>query len=183
MQLLWDNHMITSEGRYHFAIALIRQSARNLDPASRRSDLGLRVLRALIYDSYEELIEKIVGDKQVKPEDFYYLGFHFAEESEQMGQFGVRMLQHLVESFPRSQICPQAQQKLKLHLPEEPEEEAAKEKPSRKKAASKRGSSKKAKKASGKKKSGSSRRVTINVSASTSAARKAKSPRKKTSKS
>ena len=184
MQLLWDNHMITSEGRYHFAIALIRQSARNLDPASRRSDLGLRVLRALIYDSYEELVEKIVADKQIKPDDFYYLGFHFAEESEQMGQFGVRMLQHLVESFPRSQICPQAEQKLKLHLPEEPEEEeVAKEKPSRKKAASKRGSSKKAGKASGKKKSGSSRRVTINVSASTSAARKAKSPRKKTSKS
>ena len=125
MQLLWDNHMITSEGRYHFAIALIRQSARNLDPASRRSDLGLRVLRALIYDSYEELVEKIVADKQVKPEDFYYLGFHFAEESEQMGQFGVRMLQHLVETFPRSQSCPQAEQKLKLHLPEEPEEQAA----------------------------------------------------------
>ena len=143
-------------------------------------------MRALIYDSYEELVEKIVADKQVKPEDFYYLGFHFAEESEQMGQFGVRMLQHLVETFPRSQICPQAEQKLKLHLPEEPEEqeeEVTKEKPSRKKAASKRGSSKKAKKASGKKKSGSSRRVTINVSASTSAARKAKSPRKKTSKS
>ena len=185
MQLLWDNHMITSEGRYHFAIALIRQSARNLDPASRRSDLGLRVLRALIYDSYEELVEKIVADKQLKPDDYYYLGFHFAEESEQMGQFGVRMLQHLVETFPRSQISPQAQQKLKLHLPEEPEDqdEAAEKKPSRKKAASKRGSSKKAGKASGKKKSGSSRRVTINVSASTSAARKAKSPRKKTSKS
>ncbi|MEE3199625.1 MAG: hypothetical protein VX254_06285 [Planctomycetota bacterium] len=185
MQLLWDNHMITSEGRYHFAIALIRQSARNLDPASRRSDLGLRVLRALIYDSYEELVEKIVADKQLKPDDYYYLGFHFAEESEQMGQFGVRMLQHLVETFPRSQICPQAQQKLKLHLPEEPEEqeEVAEKKPSRKKAASKRGSSKKERKPSGKKKSGSSRRVTINVSASTSAARKAKSPRKKTSKS
>ncbi|MEC8896104.1 MAG: hypothetical protein VX675_07250 [Planctomycetota bacterium] len=185
MQLLWDNHMITSEGRYYFAIALIRQSARNLDPASRRSDLGLRVLRALIYDSYEELVEKIVADKQLKPDDYYYLGFHFAEESEQMGQFGVRMLQHLVETFPRSQICPQAQQKLKLHLPEEPEEqeEVAEKKPSRKKAASKRDSSKKARKASGKKKSGSSRRVTINVSASTSAARKAKSPRKKTSKS
>ena len=186
MQLLWDNHMITSEGRYHFAIALIRQSAKDLDPASRRSDLGLRVLRALIYDSYEELVEKIVVDKQVKPEDFYYLGFHFAEESEQMGGFGVRMLQHLVETFPRSQICPQAGQKLKLHVPEEQEatEEAAKEKPARKKAASKTGSSaKKSRKASGKKKSGSSRRVTINVSASTSAARKAKSPRKKTSRS
>ena len=169
MQLLWDNHMITSEGRYHFAIALVRQSMRNLDPASRRSDLGLRVLRALIYDSYEDLVEKIIADKQVKPEDFYYLGFHFAEESEQMGEFGIRMLQHLVETFPRNKISQQAEHKLKLHLGEP--EETAEEKNSKTSGSS----VKKSRKAAGKKNSASSsRRVTINVRASTSAARKAR---------
>lgn len=183
MQLLWDNHMITSEGRYHFAIALVRQSMRNLDPASRRSDLGLRVLRALIYDSYEDLVEKIIADKQVKPEDFYYLGFHFAEESEQMGEFGIRMLQHLVETFPRNKISQQAEHKLKLHLGEP--EETAEEKNSKTSGSS----VKKSRKAAGKKNSASSsRRVTINVRASTSAARKARpkksqSTRKRASKS
>lgn len=185
MQLLWDNHMITSEGRYYFAISLVRQSSRNLDPASRRSDLGLRVLRALIYDSYEELVEKIFIDKHIKPEDFYYLGFHFSEEDEQMGQFGIRMLQHLVETFPRSNLCEQAQQKLRLHLGDEVEEEPAaeaEEKPVEEEASkSSADAEKKAKKSAGKekKKKSSSRRVTIDVSASTSAARKARSAKKK----
>ena len=188
MQLLWDNHMITSEGRYHFAISLLRQSSRNLDPASRRSDLGLRVLRALIYDSYEELVEKIVIDKHIKPEDFYYLGFHFSEEGEQMGQFGICMLQHLVEAFPRSKLCEQAQQKLRLHLGDEVEEEPeaeAEEKPAKEEEAAGKKAKKpagKAKKSAGKakeKSKSSSRRVTIDVSASTSAARKARSAKKK----
>ena len=179
MQLLWDNHMITSEGRYYFAISLIRQSTRNLDPASRRSDLGLRVLRALIYDSYEELVEKIVIDKHVKPEDFYYLGFHFAEEGEQMGEFGIRMLQHMVEAFPRSKLCEQAQQKLKLHLGDETEEEKpAEEEASEKSADVEKKTKKSAAKAKKKKSKASSRRVSIDVSASTSAARKAPAKKK-----
>ena len=178
MQLLWDHHMITSEGRYFFAVALIRQSSRDLDPASRRSDLGLRVLRALIYDSYIELVEKITVDKHIDPEDYYYLGFHFAEEGEQMGRFGIRMLRHLVEAFPRNKISEQAQQKLRLHLGDEVEEEEAAE-PSKAEKAKKPAGKKK--KSAGKKKSKktSSRRVTIDVSASTSAARKARSAKKK----
>ena len=177
MQLLWDHHMITSEGRYFFAIALIRQSSRDLDPASRRSDLGLRVLRALIYDSYIELVEKITVDKHIDPEDYYYLGFHFAEEGEQMGRFGIRMLRHLVEAFPRNKISEQAQQKLRLHLGDEVEEEEAAEPSKTEKAKKPVGK----KKSAGKKKSKktSSRRVTIDVSASTSAARKARSAKKK----
>ena len=175
MQLLWDHHMITSEGRYFFAIALIRQSSRDLDPASRRSDLGLRVLRALIYDSYIELVEKITVDKHIGAEDYYYLGFHFAEEGEQMGRFGIRMLRHLVEAFPRNKIAEQAQQKLRLHLGDEVEEEEAVE--SSKAAKAKKPAGKKKPKTKSKKKS--SRRVTIDVSASTSAARKARSAKKK----
>jgi len=138
----------------------------------------LRVLRALIYDSYIELVEKITVDKHIDPEDYYYLGFHFAEEGEQMGRFGIRMLRHLVEAFPRNKISEQAQQKLRLHLGDEVEEEEAAE-PSKAEKAKKPAGKKK--KSAGKKKSKktSSRRVTIDVSASTSAARKARSAKKK----
>ena len=135
----------------------------------------MRVLRALIYDSYIELVEKITVDKHIGPEDYYYLGFHFAEEGEQMGRFGIRMLRHLVEAFPRNKIAEQAQQKLRLHLGDEFEEEEAVE--SSKAAKAKKPAGKKKSKTKSKKKS--SRRVTIDVSASTSAARKARSAKKK----
>ena len=124
-------------------------------------------------------MEKITVDKHIGPEDYYYLGFHFAEEGEQMGRFGIRMLRHLVEAFPRNKIAEQAQQKLRLHLGDEVEEEEVVE-PSKaekaKKPAGKKKSKTKSKKKSKKK---SSRRVTIDVSASTSAARKARSAKKK----
>ena len=147
-------------------------------------------MRALIYDSYIELVEKITVDKHIDPEDYYYLGFHFAEEGEQMGRFGIRMLRHLVEAFPRNKISEQAQQKLRLHLGDEEEEEEvaessktekAKKPAAKKKSAAKKEPAAKKKSAAKKKKSKktSSRRVTIDVSASTSAARKARPAKKK----
>lgn len=115
LQLLWENHLITADGRYLFAVALIRQSPRNLDPTSRRADLGLRVIRALVYDSCAQLTKNLRADKELKPEDYFYLGFHFCEEGEQMADFGVSMLEHVVKKFPRNSLAPQAEQKLELH--------------------------------------------------------------------
>jgi len=40
VQLLWDNHLITAEGRYLLATALVRLSPKDLAPASRRANLG-----------------------------------------------------------------------------------------------------------------------------------------------
>jgi hypothetical protein len=40
LQILWDHHLITPSGRYLFAVALIRQSNRDLSPPARRSNLG-----------------------------------------------------------------------------------------------------------------------------------------------
>ena len=125
LQLLWENHLITADGRYLFAVALIRQSAKNLDPSSRRADLGLRVIRALVYDSCADLTKKVKADKELKQEDYFYLGFHFCEEGEQMGDFGEAMLAFVVKKFPRSKLAAQAQKKLELHRALK-EEEAAK---------------------------------------------------------
>ena len=115
LQLLWENHLITADGRYLFAVSLIRQSPRNLDPTSRRADLGLRVIRALVYDSCEQLTKNLGVDKELKPEDYFYLGFHFCEEGDSMAPFGESMLEHVLKKFPRSSLAPQAEQKLELH--------------------------------------------------------------------
>jgi hypothetical protein len=96
-----------------------------------------------------------------------------------MGRFGIRMLRHLVEAFPRNKIAEQAQQKLRLHLGDEVEEEEVVEPSKAEKAKKPAGKKKSKKKSKTKSKKKSSRRVTIDVSASTSAARKARSAKKK----
>ena len=114
VQLLWDNHLITAEGRYLLATALVRLSPKDLAPASRRANLGLRVLRALIYDDYEDLSKRLVVDKDLTAEDFYYLGFHFSEEGEDLRPFARAMLEHVVKTFPRSSVAGPAAHKLRL---------------------------------------------------------------------
>jgi hypothetical protein len=114
VQLLWDHHLITAEGRYLLAVAHVRLSSKDLAPASRRSNLGLRVLRALIYDDYEDLTKRLFNDKDLGPEDYYYIGFHFAEEGEDLRPFATAMLEHAMRAFPRSAAAAAAAHKLQL---------------------------------------------------------------------
>ena len=124
LQLLWENQLITPDGRYLFAVALLAQSPQRLDPAARRADLGLRVIRALIYDSYEELLRKLLADRDLGAEEYFYLGFHFSEEKEQVGEFGRALLEHVLKKYPRSKLAPQAESKLELQLRLEAEAKA-----------------------------------------------------------
>jgi len=114
LQLLWDNHLITAEGRYLLAVALVRQSPKDLAPASRRANLGLRVLRALVYDDHADLAKRLRADKDLGPDDYFYLGFHFSEEGEDMRPFSTLMLEHVVKAFPKSKVAPPAAHKLDL---------------------------------------------------------------------
>ena len=115
LQLLWDHHLITTEGRYLFAIALLRQSPKDLSPPARRSNLGLRVLRALIYDDGKKLLESLTKDRDVGPEEIFYVGFHFMEEGDELRPFARELLEHLIRKFPKSSLSSPARQKLDLH--------------------------------------------------------------------
>ncbi|HZN58718.1 MAG TPA: HEAT repeat domain-containing protein [Planctomycetota bacterium] len=114
LQILWDNHLITAEGRYYLAIALIKSSSKDLAPAARRSNLGLRVIRALIYDNYADLVKRLTGDKDLDADDFFYMGFHFSEEGDDMRPFATAMLEHVVKKYPKSKVAGPAAHKLQL---------------------------------------------------------------------
>src|SRR5690606_16342720 len=102
LRLLWDHHLITPEGRYLLAVALIKVGAKEISPAARKEDLGLQVIRALIYDDQEHLVRSLRRDKDLKPEDYFYLGFHFVEEGEATRGFGITMLEHVLRTAPSS---------------------------------------------------------------------------------
>ena len=114
LQLLWDNHLITAEGRYLLAVALVRMSPKDLAPASRRSNLGLRVLRSLIYDDHQDLAKRLKADKDLGAEDYFYLGFHFSEEGEELRPFATLLLEHVVKAYPKAKVAGPAAHKLDL---------------------------------------------------------------------
>jgi hypothetical protein len=126
LQILWDHHLITPSGRYLFAVALIRQSNKDLSPPARRANLGLRVIRALIYDDTPGLLSSLQKDRDIGPEDLFYIGFHFMEEGEEMRPFAKALLEHLMRKYPRSKVASPARQKLELHLAQKPAEASLK---------------------------------------------------------
>jgi HEAT repeat protein len=117
LQILWDNHLITPEGRYLFAVALIKESSKDLAPDSRRGDLGLQVLRALVYDDHKNLAKSLTSDRDLDADDLFYLGFHFCEEGGDMGRFGETLLDHVIRKYPKSRFAAPAQHKLSLQRP------------------------------------------------------------------
>ena len=114
LQILWDNHLITAEGRYLLALALVKSSPKDLAPAARRANLGLRVIRALIYDNYDGLVKRLVHDKDLDSDDYFYLGFHFSEEGDDMRPFATAMLEHVVKKYPKAKVTGPAAHKLQL---------------------------------------------------------------------
>lgn len=115
LQVLWDQHLITPEGRYTFALALIQQSNKDLSPHARRANLGLQVLRALIYDNAPGLVERLTRSKDLGLEELFYIGFHFMEEGGELRPFARGLLEQIVKRSPASKTGQAALQKLTLH--------------------------------------------------------------------
>ncbi|MCZ6792793.1 MAG: hypothetical protein O7J95_04175, partial [Planctomycetota bacterium] len=115
LEVLWDHHLITPEGRYLLAVARLHLDPKDLSPDARRGSLGLQVIRALIYDDPEGLLRTLKRDRDVTAEDYFYLGFHFSEESEQTRPFGVDLLEYVVKKYPRNSLRGPALHKLETN--------------------------------------------------------------------
>lgn len=112
LRVLWDHHLITSDGRYTFALALIKLSNRDLSPHARQANLGLQVIRSLIYDDTPGLVKRLTSNKDLDAEDLFYIGFHFMDEGEELKPFAKAMLEYVGKKYPRSRVAEVAREKL-----------------------------------------------------------------------
>jgi hypothetical protein len=74
-------------------------------------------------------------DRDVGPEEIFYVGFHFMEEGEEMRPFAKALLEHLIKKYPKSKLASPARQKLDLHIAPPPPPEETKRSSSRQQAA------------------------------------------------
>lgn len=112
LQVLWDHHLITPDGRYTFALALIKLSNRDLAPHARQANLGLQVIRSLIYDDTPGLVRRVTSNRDLSAEDLFYVGFHFMEEGDELRPFARAMLEFVSKKYPRSRVAEVARDKL-----------------------------------------------------------------------
>jgi hypothetical protein len=84
------------------------------------------VIRALIYDDTPALLNSLMKDRDIGPDEIFYIGFHFMEEGDEMRPFAKALLEHLIKKYPKSKLAGPARQKLDLHLTPPPAPEGTK---------------------------------------------------------
>ena len=100
------------EDRFRLALAQLKSHARTI--ASQRPEPALEQFSDLYRGSAYPLLETLKKEKNLLPEDLFYLGFHLVERPGDERGLGKGLLEHLATRFPRTKLGKSAKNKLKL---------------------------------------------------------------------
>jgi hypothetical protein len=114
LRLLWDQNLLTPDQRYEYALVLLRQSRKDLGREARSADPSLRLLGGLARQDGAKLVTALQKERGLAAEDYYYVGFHLAEASDELRPHGQSLLKHVIERYPRHRLRRAAQQKIEL---------------------------------------------------------------------
>jgi HEAT repeat protein len=114
LSVLSGTELFTEEVQYLLALAHLKQSPKDVALTSRQTDPALRFFGNLLARNANALAERLKKDKSLQPEEYFYLGFHFAERSHVEKPFGAAMLQHVVSQYARRDIGKAAKKKLQV---------------------------------------------------------------------
>lgn len=99
--------------RYELALAEIVRGKKDVVREARLSHPGLQALEPLLHDPEFTLMTRLKREKHyLEPEEFYLIGFHFAERSFLDRAFGGDLLRWIVQSFPEDSSSQAAANKL-----------------------------------------------------------------------
>ncbi len=99
--------------RLELACCGLKMSPHDLSAEARASDPCLSHFATLCQGYEAELLAELEKRKWLEPDDLYYLGFHFAEQSGQQRQFGGKLLRLLLKRSPRTKLGQAAKSKLR----------------------------------------------------------------------
>ena len=114
LKLLADRNLLTPAQRYEYALVLLRSSRKDVRRDARAVDPSLRVLSGIARQDGAKLVKRLVQERGLGAEDYYYVGFHLSEGHDDHRDLGQAILAHVVDRFPRHKLRRAAKQKLDL---------------------------------------------------------------------
>jgi HEAT repeat protein/predicted HTH domain antitoxin len=114
LRLLADSEFFTPEVRYQLAIAKLKTSRKEFDRASRLEDYALTLIAEMLAEEGKPFVRKFLAEEALELEDYYYVGFHFAERLNEERRFGADVLRHVLKQSKRSKLGRQAKEKLRV---------------------------------------------------------------------
>jgi hypothetical protein len=95
------------------ATAALKVSSKKLDEAARAQDPALHHFATVAAEDQAKVLTHLAKFPGLDADDLYYVGFHFAESTGALRDFGAAVLQLLIKRFPRSKAVAAAKNKLK----------------------------------------------------------------------
>jgi HEAT repeat protein len=99
--------------RMELAGSGLKISSKDLAGEARSADSALQQFQRLLPIYQPETLAYLKKAKWLEPEDFFYLGFHFAESEGPTRRFGGEVLKLLIQRSPRSKLGQDAKRKLR----------------------------------------------------------------------
>lgn len=99
----------TADDRLRLAVAALKKSRLDPSPPARARDEAIKLFHDISGDV--DVGRELKRDKSVTDEQLFYLGFHFTEDGDPLGE---ELLQEVIARSPRSKLGKAAKNKLKL---------------------------------------------------------------------
>ena len=99
----------TADDRLRLALVALKKSRLDANPAARARYEAIKLFNELSGDV--DVLKELKRDKSVTDEQLFYLGFHFAEDGDPLGE---ELLAEIITRSPRSKLGRAAKNKLKL---------------------------------------------------------------------
>ena len=114
LALLDRGGLLTPDLRYRLMLATLKISEKSRSRSGRAADPALEHAARLLTENPREFKSRLVSEKILTDEDYFYLGFHFSERLNEERRFGADLLRHVAHRWPRRQSAKTARQKLQL---------------------------------------------------------------------
>lgn len=111
---LEQNPLFDNDTRFDLALVALKSSSKDLGKESRAKDHALGLFRVLIADRSFPLLSRLKKEGAlIDADDWYFIGFHFAEGSGMERLFAKEALNIVFKKFPKSKAAVPARNKLK----------------------------------------------------------------------
>lgn len=112
-RLLTHDHACSDDIRFELAATGLRLSNHDQSVDARANEPSLHQFARLLQNAEIDVVGKIKKAKWLDADDLFYLGFHFAEQTQRAKEFGKDVLELVVKRSSKSELAKQAKRKLK----------------------------------------------------------------------
>lgn len=112
-RLLTHDPACGEETRFEATATALKESNRDLAPEHRAADPVLHQFARLLQNPTFDVASRLSKAKWLDPEELFYVGFHFAEQTHRARAFGKQVLELVVERAAKTETGKQAKRKLK----------------------------------------------------------------------